>query len=120
MSYRSERLAETVKKEVSDIITTTIKDPRVGFASITSVEVSGDLRHAKIFVSVLGPDNEKEATLEALEHAKGFIRTELGRRVRLRHTPELIFYLDDSIGHGVRVMELLKAVKAESEGKDND
>ncbi len=120
MSYRSERLAETIKKEVSDIISVTIKDPRVGFASITSVEVSGDLRHAKIYVSVLGPDMERKATLEALEHAKGFIRTELGKRVRLRHTPELVFYLDDSIGHGVRVMELLKTVKNESEGQDND
>lgn len=120
MSYRPERLSEAIKKEISDIIRNEIKDPRIGFASVTSVEVSNDLRHAKIFVSVFGPDEEKKATLKALERAKGFIRSELGQRIRLRYTPELVFYLDSSIGHGARVMELLRTVQNEREGQNHD
>ena len=110
MSFRPERLAEAIKKEVSELIKDELKDPRIGFASITAVEVTPDLRYARVFVSVFGPPESRRATVEALQKAQGFIRGELGRRIRLRHTPEITFKLDDSIGHGARVLELLNEV----------
>ena len=75
--HRQEKLGEQIAAEVSDLLRTRLKDPRVGFASITHVEVSGDLRHAKIFVSVMGTPEEKKSTIEALHHATGFLRHEL-------------------------------------------
>jgi len=113
MSLREGRLAEAIKEEVSDILRNDLKDPRIGFASITAVEVSGDLRHAKIFVSVLGDQQQKADTMKGLESASGYIRSELGRRIRLRFTPEIVFRLDESIERGVRIAQLLKG---ESEG----
>ncbi len=112
MSYRPERLAEAIKKEVSDMLfQQEIKDPRVGFVTITAVEVSPDLRAAKIYASVLGSPEEQKATMEALRRAQGFIRSELGKRIRLRHTPEISFKLDTSIARGVRVTRLLKEIE---------
>jgi ribosome-binding factor A len=103
---RVQRVAERIKEELADILRL-VKDPRVGFASIVRVEVSPDLRYAKAFVSVYGPEADQQATMRGLENAKGFIRTELGRRVRLYHTPELHFALDTSIEHGDRIARLL-------------
>ncbi len=111
MSYRPERLAEIIKKEVSDMVRDELKDPRIGFVTITGVEVSTDLRYAKIFFSVLGSEDEARASLEALNRARGYVRSELGRRIRLRYAPEISFKLDPSIQRGIRVMELLKDVK---------
>ncbi|MBE3585623.1 MULTISPECIES: 30S ribosome-binding factor RbfA [Desulfofundulus] len=111
MSYRPERLAEIIKKEVSDMVRDELKDPRIGFVTITGVEVSTDLRYAKIFFSVLGSEEEARASLEALNRARGYVRSELARRIRLRHAPEISFKLDPSIQRGIRVMELLKDVK---------
>ncbi len=115
MSHRPERLAEAIKKEVSDLFQGELKDPRIGFATITGVEVSSDLKHAKIYVSVLGGNDEQESTMAALKKAQGFIRTELGRRIRLRHVPEITFKLDNSIEHGARVLKLLNEVKSRHE-----
>jgi ribosome-binding factor A len=114
MSHRPERLAEAVKKEISDLLLNELKDPRVGFATITGVDVSNDLKYAKIHVSVLGNHEQRDNTMLALKKAQGFIRTELGRRIRLRQVPEISFKLDESLDHGVRIMELLDEVK----GKD--
>lgn len=111
--YRPERLKGLLQAEISDIIHTLIKDPRVGFASVTSVEVSNDLRHVKVFVSVLGDESEKEATLLALNRATGFVRTEVGSRISLRHTPEIIFRQDDSIEHGTRINSILRKLHTE-------
>lgn len=111
MSYRPERLAEIIKKEVSDMVRDELKDPRIGFVTITGVEVSTDLRYTKIFFSVLGSEEEARASLEALNRARGYVRSELARRIRLRHAPEISFKLDPSIQRGIRVMELLKDVK---------
>ncbi|OUM97470.1 MAG: ribosome-binding factor A [Firmicutes bacterium ZCTH02-B6] len=113
---RRQRLQEEFKRETSDILQK-MKDPRIGFVSVTDAEISQDLRHVKIFVSVFGSDDEKERTLAALEHARGFVRTELGRRIRLRHTPEVVFRLDDSIERGQRINQLLRSVATE-EGAD--
>lgn len=108
--YRSERIKAQLKEVLSDIFRQ-MKDPRLGFASVTGLELSGDLRHLKVFVSVLGSDDEKKQTIKALDNATGFIRSELGQRMQLRHTPEVIFRLDDSIEHGAHINKLLKDIE---------
>src|SRR5581483_9199953 len=105
--HRQEKLGEQIAIEVSDLLRTRVKDPRVGFASITHVEVSGDLRHAKIFVSVMGDDEDKKNTMEALRHAAGFVRHELAGRLTLRFMPEIAFRLDSSIEHGSHILDLI-------------
>lgn len=103
---RLERVREAVREEVSSILRS-LKDPRLGFISVTDVEISRDARVAKVFVSVLGTEEDKANSLKALKSGAGFVRTELGRRIRLRHTPELLFRLDDSIERGSRIQALL-------------
>ena len=107
MSHRANRVGEQMKKELSDIIGRKIKDPRIGFVTVTDVQVTGDLQQAKVFISVLGDDEQKENTLKGLAKAKGFIRTEIGHRIRLRKTPEIIFEFDESIDYGNRIETLL-------------
>ncbi|HLU21860.1 30S ribosome-binding factor RbfA [Lederbergia graminis] len=111
MSVRANRVGEQMKKELGDIITRKLKDPRVGFVTITDVHVTGDLQQATVYISVLGDDDQKENTLKGLEKAKGFIRSEIGQRIRLRKTPELIFEFDESIDYGNRIETLLKEIK---------
>ena len=118
MSFRPERLAEAIKKEVSDLLREDIKDPRIGFVTITGVEVSRDLRYASIFASVLGEPAEQKATIEALKKAQGFIRGELGRRIRLRYIPEITFKLDQSISRGSRLIALMEEIKKKGGGQD--
>ncbi|WP_421384655.1 30S ribosome-binding factor RbfA [Bacillus salacetis] len=117
MSHRSNRVGEQMKKELSDIIGRKIKDPRVGFVTVTDVEVSGDLQQAKVYITVLGDEEQRESTLKGLAKAKGFIRSEIGQRVRLRKTPELIFEFDESIDYGNRIESLLKKIQDEPEEK---
>lgn len=112
---RVERVAEAIRSEVADILAREIKDPRLGFATVTDVEVSDDLRHVKVFVSVMGDKAQVDETMAALESATGFVRGEIGRRIRLRHTPEIIFRYDTSIKRGARVFELLKEIQSEQE-----
>ncbi|OPX86227.1 MAG: Ribosome-binding factor A [Pelotomaculum sp. PtaB.Bin104] len=111
MSFRPERLAEAIKKEVSDMLREEIKDPRIGFVSITAVKVSKDLRYAEIYASILGEPADQKASIKALTGAQGFIRCELGRRIRLRYTPELTFKLDQSIGRGAQLIKLIEEVQ---------
>lgn len=106
-NLRANRVAEQMKKELGDIISRRLKDPRIGFVTVTDVEVTGDLQIAKIYVSVLGDDSKKEETLKGLEKAKGFIRSEIGKRIRLRKTPELEFHWDESFEQGARIDKLL-------------
>ena len=108
---RQDQLGELIGQELSDLIRTRLKDPRVGFASITAVEVSGDLRHAKVFTSVMGSEEDQRETMRALEHASGFLRHELAQRLTIRYTPEIIFRHDESIARGSRLMELMRQVK---------
>lgn len=110
MTRRTERLQEFIKEQVSEIILHHVRDPRIGFVSITDVEVSADLRHAKIFVSVLGDEDAKTASMAGLESALKFIRGELGRRLEMRYTPEIIFRLDTSIERGSRIVSLIRDV----------
>lgn len=113
---RVARLREEIRKEASDIIQRRMKDPRIGFTTVTDVEVSADLRHVKIFVSVLGDEEARARTVEGLERAKGFVRTELGRRIRLRHTPEIQFAYDPSLERGARLMRLLSELETSGDG----
>ncbi|WP_081838862.1 30S ribosome-binding factor RbfA [Thermogemmatispora carboxidivorans] len=111
--YRQEKLGELIAEELSDLLRTRMKDPRIGFVSITRVEVSGDLAHAKVYVSVLGSDEERHNTMAALKRATGFLRHELAGRLVLRHVPELVFKLDLSLEKGAQVMELIKQIEQE-------
>lgn len=115
MSMRSNRVAEQMKKELGDIISRKIKDPRVGFVTITDVHVTGDLQQATVYISVLGGEEQKEKTLLGLAKATGFIRTEIGQRIRLRKTPEISFEFDESIEYGNRIETLLKEVHNDEE-----
>jgi len=117
--YRAERLAAAIQQEISQILRE-MKDPRLGFVSVTNVEVSPDLRYARVYVSVLGSPTEETATMETLQHAQGFLRSELGRRIRLRHTPEISFRLDHSIRHGARINELLRNLDTPKSSGGND
>ena len=107
-SRRIDRLRGTLKKELSDIIRNRVKDPRVRFVTVTDVEISKDLRHVKVYVSVLGSDEDRTACLEGLTRALGFIRGEMGRRIRLRYTPEMVLQYDKSIDAGMEIDRLLK------------
>jgi ribosome-binding factor A len=109
---RSERLGEIILAEISDLITRDIKDPRVGFVTFTRVEVSDDLRYAKVFVSSLGSEQEKARTLQGLSSATGYIRRHLGRALHLRYTPDITFLLDESLEHGARIAQLLRQLNA--------
>ena len=113
MSLRSNRVAEQMKKELGDIITRKIKDPRVGFVTVTDVAVTGDLQQATIYITSLGNDRERAETLKALEKASGFIRSEIGSRIRLRRTPEIAFEFDASIEYGNKIDELLRSLHEE-------
>ncbi len=107
MSLRATRVGEQMKKELGEIIGRKIKDPRIGFVTVTDVEVTGDLQQAKVFISVLGDDEQRQNTLKGLAKAKGFIRSEIGQRIRLRKTPEISFEFDESVDYGNRIENLL-------------
>lgn len=106
-NVRNERVASELQREISDILRKGLKDPRVGFVSVTEVEVSADMRLAKVYFSVMGGEEEKRRTLEGLRAATGFVKGEVAQRIRLRQTPELVFLLDESIERGVRVVDLI-------------
>lgn len=121
-SRRVERVASLIKREVSQMLMVGIKDDRVGagMVSITDVDVSGDLQHAKIFVSIYGTDEAKAETMEGLRAATGFVRSELGQRLRLRRTPEILFKEDLSMERGTRVLSLINQLSREREEKGFD
>ena len=110
---RVSRVAELIRREVSQMLLNGIKDDRVGtgMVSVTDVDVSGDLQHAKIYVSIYGTDEAREETMAGLKSATGYVRSELGSRVRLRRTPEVIFLEDRSIERGNKVLSLLNKIK---------
>lgn len=112
---RVSRVGEQIKKELSQIIQQEIKDPRIGFVTVTAVEMSGDLQSAKVFVSVLGKNDDKSKSLEGLEKAKGYMRSELGRRIQLRHIPELTFVIDQTLEHSEHINKLLHEVHEETD-----
>ncbi len=118
MSHRIERLNHLIRQEISEQLQRHVKDPRLGnFIAITDVVTSPDLRTAKIYISHLGTEADKQATMAAITAASGFFRKELANNLRLRRVPELIFYWDDSIERGAHIEELLDRVSSEKESE---
>ena len=115
---RTLRVAEQIQRELADLVRLEVKDPRVGMVTLTDVEVSADYGHAKVFFTTLGDDEQIAAAAAGLNHAAGFLRHELGRRVKLRSVPELHFSYDDSVARGVRLSQLIdEAVGGAGRGK---
>lgn len=108
---RADRVREVIKEEISLLLRKEVKDPRVEFVTITDVEVSGDLRVAKVYFTIHGGMEEREKAMEGLERATGFIRRSLGKRLRLKRVPELIFLSDESLEYGDRIEALIKRIK---------
>ena len=117
---RVEKLQELMKQEISQIILRELKDPRIGFVTVTDVEVTGDLREAKIYVSIMGGEKQVEECWRGLQSSLGYIRREIGRRIRLRFTPELSFALDKSLDYSAHIQELLLKVQKEAEQKEEE
>ena len=117
---RSEKVADLIRKEVSEMVLKNIKDPRVGFVTITRVAVSDDCRSAKIYFSVMGNLDDRNRSIEGLNSAKGFVRKELGRRIGLRHTPEIVFQFDPSIEYAIHIEEVIHHLQQEREGHENE
>ena len=115
---RSDRVSDQMKREIADILMRKIKDPRIGFVTVTDVELSNDLRNAKVFVSVYG--GNKEETFKGLNSASAFIRSELGSRMSMRCVPEILFRFDSTVEQGAHIMELLHEIgqKQEMDVKD--
>lgn len=109
--HRVSRLNEQLRREITDIVRNGVRDPRIGMVTVTDVSTTADLEHARVFVTMLGEDEERESTLAGLRAAAPFIRGELGRRLRIRHTPELRFEVDASLDHARRIEELLRTVR---------
>ncbi|HUV52167.1 MAG TPA: 30S ribosome-binding factor RbfA [Dehalococcoidia bacterium] len=108
---RIERVNELIREEISELIRREVKDPRLNsFISVTEVVTSPDLRHARVFVSIMGTEEEKKQVEKGLAAAAGFLRRELGERLTLRYTPDLIFQLDDSIERGSKLLQLINEV----------
>jgi ribosome-binding factor A len=119
-SRRVARVAELIKREVSNMLLHEIKDDRVGtgMVSVTEVVVSGDLQHARIFVSIYGTEAARTETMAGLEAATGYVRREIGQRLSLRRTPEVLFQEDRSFERGVKVLSLLDQLSKEREAKE--
>jgi ribosome-binding factor A len=117
---RAERVGDLIKKEVSQIIQHELKDPGIGFVTITGVEVSDDLKHARIFFSVLGDQKAKEESSTALKRACGFVQHEIGRRLKLRYTPEICFLFDPSVEYGARIETLIKKIHDSGESTQEE
>ncbi|HKF85477.1 MAG TPA: 30S ribosome-binding factor RbfA [Candidatus Limnocylindrales bacterium] len=114
MSQRTDRVDELLRQEIGALLAKEIADPRIGFVTITDVETAPDLRHAKVWVSVIGGKADQRETLRALQHSMGFIRHELGRTLRIKRIPDLHVHLDDTAERGTRVLHLLQELE---EGK---
>lgn len=115
--HRKDRINEEVRRVVSEIIMNELKDPRVSrLCSVVAAEVTPDLKFAKIYISVLGNDEEKKNSLAGLNSAAGYIRKELGQRINLRNNPEVHFELDKTIEHGARIMDILSEINKKDGG----
>lgn len=120
--YRSEKINEEMRKQISDVIRNRVRDPRLApMISVTSVDVTKDLKYAKVYVSVFGSDTEKDESLKILKSSSGFIRREVASKINLRSTPELLFNLDTSIEYGMHIDRLIHSIKEkESNGDEPD
>lgn len=112
---RQDRVAELIRQEIAGLLMKGIKDPRIGFVSVMGTRVSPDLRYANIYVSILGDEKERKGTLVGLQNASGWVRRELGQRLRLRFTPEVRFFEDTSLDNVYRLEEKIREIHAEEE-----
>ena len=112
---RTQRVAGEIQRELAQIIQQELRDPRLGLVTISAVEVTKDMAHAKVFITLMNPDQDVTATLKVLKKASGFLRHALGKRILLRVLPELHFVYDSSLDEGMRISALLDAVAAERE-----
>ena len=113
---RTDRVRETLKREISEILIRDVKDPRLGFVTITDVEMSPDMRYATVFVSVYGAKKKQQETINGLTSAAKYIRREIGDRVRLRHTPEIRFVLDRTLERADKLSRLIAKIQLPSKG----
>ncbi|MDD5072514.1 MAG: 30S ribosome-binding factor RbfA [Candidatus Omnitrophica bacterium] len=118
MGIRPERIASEMREIISVIISEELKDPRIGFITVTRVEVTPDIRNAKVYFSSLGGKEEKEDAAEGLNSASGFIRKTLGERMRFKFVPELLFRLDESAEYSIHLNEIFDKIHKEKEKKD--
>ena len=105
-------MGETIHQEISQLLVRGLKDPRIGFVTITSVDVSSDLRHAKVYYTLIGDDSSRGETAAGLQSSTSYIRQQLGRQLRLRYIPEIVFEYDSSVEYGNRIENLLREVKS--------
>ena len=117
---RIEKLQELIKQETSKMLLYDIKDPRIGFVTVTDVEMTGDLREAKIFVSIMGNEEQIKSSMEGLQSALGFVRREIGKRIRLRFTPEISFAPDKSLDYSEHIQKILLQIERERDTIENN
>ncbi len=118
---RCEKVADLIRKEISEmILLKTIKDPRIGFLTITRVSVSDDCRMARVYFSIMGTVEERNRSLEGLNSARGYVRRELGRRISLRYTPDITFQFDPSIEYAIHIDEVIHHLHEERKKNDDD
>jgi ribosome-binding factor A len=110
---RSQRVSDLLRQEIADIIMRKVKDPRIGFVTVTGVDLTDDLKIARVFISCLKED-EREPTLDILNSAKSFIRSEVGKRIRMKVLPSIEFRIDESLGYGDKIDRLLREIKEKS------
>jgi ribosome-binding factor A len=120
VSRRTERLGEEIREEVAQLIVGELKDPRIGFVTVTRVEVTPDLRTARVYVGVLGTEKQRQASLTGLRQATGFLRRALGQSLRLRYTPELVFTYDEGLEASDRVAQLLAEISRPADPARSD
>ncbi|MDR3288059.1 MAG: 30S ribosome-binding factor RbfA [Peptococcaceae bacterium] len=113
--HRAYRLAETLKEEISQMIREELKDPRLGFVTVTGVDVADDLSYAKVYVSVLGEAEAAKGSLKILNGAAGYVRSEIAKRIRLRYAPEIVFKHDSSVEQGAHIAKLLRAMEGQGQ-----
>lgn len=119
-SYRPARVGELIQAELATLLTRGLKDPRLEMSTVSYVDVTSDLRHARVYISRLGSKAEQDAMLQGFQRAAGFIRGQLGRRLKLRYIPQLTFELDTGIAYGVRISSMLNELTATSATEESD
>ena len=116
MSRRTQRLGEEIREGVAELLAHGLKDPRIGFVTVTRVDLTADLRLARILVGILGTPKDREKTLAGLEAASGYVRRELGKRIRVRHVPEITFIYDEGLDATERIAQILGGDPPKDEG----
>ncbi len=117
MSRRTDRVASLIRAELAELVLRRLKDPRIGFVTITHVDIAPDLKSARVFFSVLGQGKENAAAGEGLEHAAGFLQHEIAVALKLRFTPKLTFHLDDTLEESLRIQQVLQKLKEDQSRK---